>query len=121
VLHERYYPQVRKEFSKYAASCCAIFESIDYKGEKMKVKTYPRPALRRTLRRLAIAILLDRWIRRTAASEEVKGGFDNELDRRQPRRHLDGGSSPACAVPRRIRPVYAKAVPSRRRRMGAEP
>ena len=114
--NERYYAvQIRKEFSKYCrVLLCDSSESIDYKGEKMKVKTYLGQRYVEIYEDSAIAIPPDRWIKEDRRlAKKVKGGFDNELD--SAGNHgdtFDGGKLAREALSRSgSGPVYAKAIP----------
>lgn len=114
--NERYYAvQIRKDFSKYCrVLLCDSSESIDYKGEKMKVKTYLGQRYVELYEDSAIAIPPDRWIKEDRRlTKKVKGGFDNELD--SAGNHgdtFDGGKLAREALSRcGSGPVYAKAIP----------
>lgn len=114
--NERYYAvDIRKEFSKYCrVLLCDSSTSIEYRGEKMKFKTYVGNRYVEIYEDSAIAIPPDRWVkddRRLA--KKVKGGFDNELDNAGNHGDtFDGGKLAYHALTKGGRggPVYAKAI-----------
>lgn len=81
--NERYYAvSVRKEFARFCRIIlCDSAESREYRGEKMRVKTYLGNRYVELYEDSSIAIPPDRWIKEDRRlAKKVKGGFDNELD-----------------------------------------
>ncbi len=81
--NERYYAtDVRREFSRHAhVRLCDSAESVEYRGEKMKLKTFLGQRYVEIYEDSAVAIPPDRWVKEDRRlAKKSKGGFDNELD-----------------------------------------